>query len=612
MTIAVLPFNAAEGTKPAYGRQFAAFAGEQLRNHANAEINAVSLLTQVPDEQGGPERVAFVNVSDELLPYEQLSGLFEQGDVELIQDGRLEATESGFRMTVRYHKKGQTTPVSEEVREFDKAQIFQELTWLTKRLAAVGEIALPEELSGELIEFGTDDADAFLDFLEGFDAVSYIGQANGLVAREFSPDHSIDALLSAVEKDADFEGPYHVLVQLVRACAQYGIGDPAKLESSLTALTTKLPDEMGAYFGLGELYTAMGDPGKASDFFEKAVQREPNDPALYVRLGLAQMQANMPVNAERNFRKAYDLEGPDKPSTDYLANVLQTTNREHEVPALWKGLIDLDPQNAQAHVKYAMALHSAGKAEEAKRAFDVGLETLEDNTLVKRYYAPLLAAEGEHDRAMDFYEDALEVAPNDIPTLSEYGQVLEAAGRQVDVPEVLDTILASNPDPDTRAVVLARKTELEEPKRVEAVEAARQKMEGGDVESGLRELRPLRNWLADYWKLWALLASGYNRTEQYKDAEDAAMRLIELYPGCEPAYGELMGAMVGQDRAEEAWQMMQWAVSRNPQSLSLHLNLGLAAAKAGHKEEAKQIARQLREAVGPNEELEPVFAEMEA
>ena len=143
---------------------------------------------------------------------------------------------------------------------------------------------------------------------------------------------------------------------------------------------------------------------------------------------------------------------------------------------------------------------------------------------------------------------------------------------------------------------------------MEAVEAARQKMEGGDVESGLRELRPLRNWLADYWKLWALLASGFNRTEQYKDAEDASMRLIELYPGCEPAYGELMGAMVGQGRAEEAWQMMQWAVSRNPQSLSLHLNLGPAAAKAGHREQATQIARPLREAGGQTAELAPVFA----
>ena len=39
-----------------------------------------------------------------------------------------------------------------------------------------------------------------------------------------------------------------------------------------------------------------------------------------------------------------ELEGDDKPSTDFLANVLAQTNREHEVPALWKALIDKNPQ----------------------------------------------------------------------------------------------------------------------------------------------------------------------------------------------------------------------------------------------------------------------------
>src|SRR4028118_2118356 len=74
MRIAVLPFNAAEGTKPALGRQFAAFAAEQLRAHAEAGINVVSFLTQIDDE-GGEQRMAFVNISDALLPYEQLKDL---------------------------------------------------------------------------------------------------------------------------------------------------------------------------------------------------------------------------------------------------------------------------------------------------------------------------------------------------------------------------------------------------------------------------------------------------------------------------------------------------------------------------------------------------------
>jgi len=76
---------------------------------------------------------------------------------------------------------------------------------------------------------------------------------------------------------------------------------------------------------------------------------------------------------------------------------------------------------------------SAGKEEEAERAFEHALEVVEDNTVVKRYYAPWLMKKGDLDRAMDFYEDVLDVAPNDISALTEYAQTLEAAGREFEV-----------------------------------------------------------------------------------------------------------------------------------------------------------------------------------
>jgi tetratricopeptide (TPR) repeat protein len=275
-------------------------------------------------------------------------------------------------------------------------------------------------------------------------------------------------------------------------------------------------------------------------------------------------------------------------------------------------MVEEDPQNGQAHAKYAMALLQAGKEAEGERAFETALEILEDNALIKRYYAPYLVSKNELDRAMDFYEDALEVAPGDVPTLIEYAQTLEAAGREFEVPNVLKQVLGANPDPDTRAQVMARLIELEQPKRAESVENARMKMESGDFQGAIRDLKPLRNWLADYWKLWALLSSAYNRTEQYTEAEDASRRLLELYPGCEPGYGEMVQALSGQDRAEEAFQMMQYAASNNPSSLPIHLNLGLAAKRAGYSDVARDLAKQIREAIGPNEELEPVLAEMES
>jgi tetratricopeptide (TPR) repeat protein len=350
---------------------------------------------------------------------------------------------------------------------------------------------------------------------------------------------------------------------------------------------------------------------KSAEYYEKALSLEDGDPAIFSRLGTVQLQLGMPINAERNFRKAFAMEGEDKPSGDFLAMVLAQTGRNHEVPPLWKSVLDAYPQNAQAHAKYAVALFQAGKEDDAEKAFEYALEMLEDNTVVKRYYAPWLMKKGDLDRAMDFYEDVLDVAPNDIQALTEYAQTLEAAGREFEVPQVMKDILASNPDPNTRAQAMARLIELEQPKRVQNVEAAREKMESGDFPGAISSLKPLRNWLADYWKLWALLASAYNRMEQYTDAEDASRRLLELYPGCEPAFGELVTALHGQGKNDDAYRLMQYAATHNPNSLPIHINLALAAKRAGQRDEARELAKRIREAVGPNEELEPVLSEIE-
>jgi Flp pilus assembly protein TadD len=232
--------------------------------------------------------------------------------------------------------------------------------------------------------------------------------------------------------------------------------------------------------------------------------------------------------------------------------------------------------------------------------------------VIKRFYAPYLAEKGELDRAMDFYEDCLDVAPTDVPLLLEYANTLQKAGRDFEIPKILRDVLQTNPDPNTRAQTLAWLIELEQPKRVESVVSAEKKMGEGDFAGAVRDLKPLRNWLADYWKLWAMLSAAHNRLGEAEEAEQAAKKLLELFPGCEPGYGELVSALSAQDRNDEAYQIMRFAAMNMPGALGVHVNLALAAKRAGHADEARSLARQIREAVGPNEELEPVLAEIEA
>ncbi|HLK15289.1 MAG TPA: tetratricopeptide repeat protein [Fimbriimonadaceae bacterium] len=614
MKLVVLPFNASEGTSPALGRQISNFASDAVRTAGDIEVNTISLLTQV--EQEGVNRVAMVNISEDLLEPKWIADLFTQTGAELAMDGLLKKTgDESFEATLRFHEPNNAEPIFSKTFTFTPDTLFDTLRGMIVEIANHTKATPKDGVDFAKMDFGTDNPRVFLKFLEAYDALMYVQQANGPTVLEFSAEPAMDMLLEAAKEDPEFDGPYQALIGLCRAAVARRLGTFQPIEQRLLELADLHPDDFTANFALGEAYQSINEPGRAAEQFEKAVAKRPDDPALYVRLGMAQLASGMPVNAERNFRRAIDLEDDDKPSMDYLANVLTQTNREHEVPGLWKGVIDKSPQSSQAHAKYALSLLQAGRTEEAERAFEDALSILEDKSFVKRFYAPLLVQKGELDRAMDFYEDCLDVAPNDVQVLLEYAQTLQQANREFEIPQVLRNVLASNPDPNTRAQTLAWQIELEQPKRVENVQNAEAKMESGDHAGAIRDLKPLRNWLADYWKLWALLAAAHNRLGESTEAEAAARRLLELFPGCEPGYGELLSALNGQGRNDEAYDLMRFASQNNPQSLPIHVNLALAAARAGHTEEARALARHLREAIGGNpelsKELEPVFIEIE-
>ena len=610
MRIAVLPFNAAKDTRPALARQFAQFASEIARSVSEDEIDAVNYLAQFQED--GVVRAAMVNPSEELNEPEMLKQFLAQAKPDRLIDGLYaENANGGGKLTYRVFDDPNGEPAKVEEINFLPGGEFGVLRSFINELVTVAGGKLPAEMDEDENLFGTTDPAAFTKFLEGYDTAQYIERSAGNVTKDFTPDPAFDALFQAIDKDADWEAPTLVAPQIVRLCTQYRVGNANNLEAVLKKLSEKSPEDGRVWYALGDLKGTIGDNAAAAEAFEKALKFEPNEPAIMTRLAVTQLSLGMPVNAERNLRQAIELEGEQKPSLDILSNVLVQTGRAHEVPVLWKEIIDKDPQNGLAHGKYAMALLQNGRKDEAVKAFDNALSTVEENLVVKRFYAPLLAQEDDLDRAMDFYEDVLDENPNDVQLMIEYAQTLQKAKRDFEVPPVLKNILQSNPDPNTRANVQAWLIELEQPKRVEAVQTASEKVEAGDYDGAIRELKPLRNWLADYWKMWAVVAAAHNHLKQYADAEAAARRLLEIFPACEPGYVELNNALAGQGKTDEAFNLMQIALHNMSNSLPIAISYALAAKRAGNPDEAKRLAKQIREATNNAAELQDVLNEIE-
>ena len=614
-----MTFNVGEPLRPALGRQLANFLSEAYKSQPDVESNFVSFLTQV-GTQAEPAQ-AFVNLGSELNPAEFVENILQQSGADYAIDGTLNPVDGNQSLTLRVSKPGTT---GETVREktFNDAETFDVLRWLVSEVALGTGVKLNEDFSTKM-EFGTDSPESFNKFMLGYDAVNYVGQAGRQVAKEFDIAAAFDDLYASIEADPDFLGPYEASLQLAALCMQNGLGDPKVLEEKLTRLQTTVPDDYRGLYAMGDLYQATARPQEAMGAYEKAIrtmekqhtddEQNPLDPGLYTRLGLMQQQAGMMANAERSFKKALDIEGPDKPTMQFMTPLLMNSGRGHEVTKTWKDILDQNLESPEAWGRYAVSLVMNQKVDDAKKAFEDGLAATNDHVLLKRHFAPFLAANGDPNRAMDLYEDVLEVAPGEVPVLIEYSQVLDGAGRTHEVPDVLNTLLRNeNLDPDLRAQAKARLIEIEQPQRIEPIVAAQRKMEAEDFNGAIADLGPIAQWLPEYWKVWIMLATLYNRVQKFQEAENAARRVMEMFPGAEPAYHELASAMVGQDRAEEAYVFLNQALAARPQSATIALSLAMAAKQTGRTEEAANLARQLREAAGPgNPEIEQVLSEIE-
>lgn len=609
MSVAVLPFNAGPETRPTLARQFANFAAEIVRARTGAEVHSVNYLIRI--DESNPPRLANVNPSEALNEPDLVSQLFQQTDASVAMDGLLVEKDGRMALTMRIFERGNNTPIHEESFDFDAHGAFGPMRAIIHELAARSEKVLTAETESDEGLFGTSNSEAFVKFLEGYDALQYIDKTQGQVIPEFNPEFAYEALIDAIRLDSGWEAPFATLLNLCRACTQLRIGTSDQIVKVLTEAKSLAADDARIPIVLAELHQAIGQPQEALAVLEEAQKLDPNEPAIYTRMGIAQQAMGMWANAEQNFQKAVDLEDDSKPSLGFLANAIEQQGRVHEVPGLWREMVERNEADAQSWANYAASLMKAGSTAESLRAFDEALEKAENKVLVKRYYAPALSHVQEFDKAMDFYEECLDVAPADVPLLIEYAQTLQAADRTFEVPKVLRDILGANPDPNTRAQTLAWLVELEQPKRVESVAQAQEKMNEGDFEGAVKVLRPLRNWLADYWKMWALYAAALNRSGNHREAEEASKRLIELFPGNDVGFAELANALGPQGKHEEQYQAMNFGLQMKPDSLPIVLNLALAAKRLGRKEEAESIAAQVRRAVGDQPDLEPVLREIE-
>ncbi|MES1228255.1 MAG: hypothetical protein ABUL72_06250, partial [Armatimonadota bacterium] len=242
MRIVVLPFNAAEATRPALARQFAQFASEIARNASGQEVEAISYMAQYEDE--GVLRVALVNPSEGLNDGTVVESFLGQSDFKDAVDGLLRETEQGGgNITVRYFADANPEPKVVHDYPYLPGGVFSAIRSMIVDMTEYVGGKLDPKLDDDQELFGTTHQDAFLKFLEGYDTAQYIEKANGNVTRDFSPQESMDHLIEACAIDRDWEAPMLALLSLNRLCLQYRVGSAEMIFASYNRLLEMFPEE---------------------------------------------------------------------------------------------------------------------------------------------------------------------------------------------------------------------------------------------------------------------------------------------------------------------------------------------------------------------------------
>lgn len=606
--ITFLPFAVSESVPAGVGRQLGNLIGSGFAGVEGVEYEGSMLMTQ-----GADGTVAPAPLSRELLSDDVVQRVLEHNVADAVVDGLLSREGDALSLTVRLTRRNGAPDVWHKDAPLVelKPTLGEAHRWVSVQMGVEQAPALVIEDS---------DPEAFLKYLEGYDALVLAAQAEGGQAPRIDYLRGMDALMEALAIDAGLRASYFAAIRLANSLIHARLAPPGQIESRLKRLAEGNPEDPAVHRTMSDLYRMAGRTQDAINAMDKAValaQASESVPREAVaeflsHLGQLQLAAGMVANAELSFRRAAEMEPYPKPSLDLLTELLFGTDRSHEAPGLWREVIDLAPEKPDAWIRYAGVLFRMERKEDAQRALEEGLEKTSGDALIKRYLAPLLAAEGQYDRAMDYYEDFLDEYPDHGETLLEYARTLSAAGREHEVADVLRRALEANSNQHVKAHAQAWLFELENPKRVEAMKVASEKVEGGDLAGAAEDLERLAEWMPHYWKAWAFLANLYNRLERYADAERAAQHTLNLYPGSEPTYLDLANSLMGQGRVEEADGLLTQLVNQGLATVPVLLTLLVAKKRLRRDDEARSLAALIREVVGPgNSEVERVLSEIE-
>lgn len=353
--------------------------------------------------------------------------------------------------------------------------------------------------------------------------------------------------------------------------------------------------QAAAHFGLGRLASETDDPTAALAHFQAALQDQPRANSLHYHVALA----HRALGNDQASQAAMELRG--------------------EAPVAFADPIAAEIKESATGIGAQLLLGrvalAANAFEVAEQRFREAVGDYPESTAAKRSLAAALERMGRSAEAAIWYQQALDLSPNDAGLLFQTGRLYNAERRFVAAAERLRRAAELEPSFGPAWVELAAALTATGD-HLAAAEALTRALELAPGDTNLRFHRA-RNYglgerrelaLREFESLLADLGSNaeivlqLGRIEQELGRPASAARRFEqlIAAGAEPAllsraHFELANIRTEQERYEEAIPHYQRAIIANPTLKAGYVNLSTALGRLGRFKEAALASRRALE-----------------
>ncbi|MEN8443976.1 MAG: tetratricopeptide repeat protein [Cyanobacteria bacterium J06555_13] len=440
---------------------------------------------------------------------------------------------------------------------------------------------------------------------------AYMGLGNALSLLD-RPDASAEAYQSAIQLFP--ENPFPKVLLAGVFANQGRFADATQhLEEAL-----RLDDFPGvpasahviAHNALGDIYQQQNQYAAAAQEYQQALAIAPD--FVFARNNLSAVEALLSQTskpAESTIESGEDAkevisQSPGQTSQTGSGQLVQAANAAHaagayaESEALWRQLIQSEPENSFAHSGLGIALGSQGRFEEAVFSFQRALEIQPRNANAQSGIGDVLRIQGQYEDAVLAYRQALKINANLSQAYAGMGYALASLGKPDEAAVSFRQALELNPR-DVPAILglgnaLAALGEWQE-----SIELFQRVLELPSIVNGTDGSSSHANAHISFGNLYTAL-------NQLENANASFQQAVDLSPNSALAYLGLSGLASLQGNADEASELLRTVLKLPDMSLpagSTHATayngLGYILQQQGQYEKAVEYYQQALE-VAPN------------